>query len=132
LIYLDTSVALAQLLAEDRIPPPELWKETLISSRLLEYEIWTRIHARRLSVSHGENVRTLLARVSLLELAPAVLSRALEPFPIPVRTLDALHLASIEFLRSRGQDLLLASYDERLSEAAARLGVLAYPSPSGR
>jgi predicted nucleic acid-binding protein len=132
LIYLDTSVALAQLLAEDRIPPPELWRETLISSRLLEYEIWTRIHERRLSSSHGENVRTLLARVSLLELAPPVLSRALEPFPVPVRTLDALHLASMEFLRSRGQDLLLASYDERLSEAAARLGVVAYSSPPGR
>jgi len=131
LIYLDTSVALAQLLAEDRIPPEELWRETLISSRLIEYEIWTRIHARRLSASHGENVRTLLARVSLLELAPAVLSRALEPFPMPVRTLDALHLASMEFLRSRGQQLLLASYDEKLSEAAARLGVAAYPSPPG-
>ena len=132
MIYLDASVALAQLLAEDRIPPQELWRETLISSRLLEYEVWTRIHARRLSASHGENVRTLLTRVSLLELAPPVLSRALEPFPMPVRTLDALHLASIEFLRSRGQDLLLASYDERLSEAAARLGVAAYPSPPGR
>jgi len=131
LIYLDTSVALAQLLAEDRIPPEELWRETLISSRLIEYEIWTRIHARRLSASHGENVRTLLARVSLLELAPAVLSRALEPFPMPVRTLDALHLASMEFLRSRGQQLLLASYDEKLSEAAARLGVAAYPPPPG-
>lgn len=131
MIYLDTSVALAQLLAEDRIPPEELWRETLISSRLIEYEIWTRIHARRLSASHGENVRTLLARVSLLELAPAVLSRALEPFPMPVRTLDALHLASMEFLRSRGQQLLLASYDEKLSEAAARLGVAAYPSTPG-
>jgi len=131
LIYLDTSVALAQLLAEDRVPPEELWRETLISSRLIEYEIWTRIHARRLSASHGENVRTLLARVSLLELAPAVLSRALEPFPMPVCTLDALHLASMEFLRSRGQQLLLASYDEKLSEAAARLGVAAYPSPPG-
>jgi hypothetical protein len=131
LIYLDTSVALAQLLAEDRIPPEELWRETLISSRLIEYEIWTRIHARRLSASHGENVRTLLARVSLLELAPAVLSRALEPFPMPVCTLDALHLASMEFLRSRGQQLLLASYDEKLSEAASRLGVAAYPPPPG-
>jgi predicted nucleic acid-binding protein len=129
LIYLDTSVALAQLLAEDRIPPDSLWKETLVSSRLLEYEIWTRVNSRRLAASHGDAVRALLARVSLLELAPPVLSRALEPFPLPVRTLDALHLASIEFLRSRGQDLALASYDEKLSEAAGRLGFPAYPLP---
>jgi hypothetical protein len=38
-IYLDTSVALAHLLAEDRELPPVLWTEPLISSRLLEYEI---------------------------------------------------------------------------------------------
>jgi predicted nucleic acid-binding protein len=129
LIYLDTSVALAQLLAEDRVPPESLWRETLVSSRLLEYEIWTRVNARKLAASHGDAVRALLARVSLLELAPPVLSRALEPFPAPVRTLDALHLASIEFLRSRRQDLALASYDERLSEAAGRLGIPAYPLP---
>jgi len=34
-IYLDTSVALAHLLAEDRSPPSQLWDQTLISSRLL-------------------------------------------------------------------------------------------------
>ncbi|HSP94332.1 MAG TPA: PIN domain-containing protein [Thermoanaerobaculia bacterium] len=129
MIYLDTSVALAQLLAEDRVPPKGLWAETLVSSRLLEYEVWTRVHARRLAASHGEAVRALIGRVSLLELAPPVLARALEPFPAPVRTLDALHLASIEFLRSRGQDIALASYDDRLSAAAARLGVPSYPLP---
>lgn len=37
MIYLDTSVALAHLLAEDRQPPASLWDETLVSSRLLEY-----------------------------------------------------------------------------------------------
>ena len=39
MIYLDTSVALAHLLAEDRLPPVSLWHETLVSSRLLEYEL---------------------------------------------------------------------------------------------
>lgn len=118
MIYLDASVALAHLLTEDRLPPEGLWQESLISSRLLEYEIWTRIHARKLTRSHGDEVRTLLARVALLELAPPVLARALEPFPASVRTLDALHLASIEFLRKQGQNITLASYDTRLVDAA--------------
>ncbi|MBI3030084.1 MAG: PIN domain-containing protein [Candidatus Rokubacteria bacterium] len=121
--YLDTSVALAHLLAEDRSPPEVLWQEPLISSRLLEYELWIRIHARRLSRSHGEHVRALLGRVALVELAPPVLARALEPFPSPVRTLDALHLASIEFLRGRGQTVKLASYDDRLVVAARELRI---------
>jgi len=50
-------------------------------------------------------------------------SRALEPFPAPVRTLDALHLASIEFLRSRRQTVELLSYDERLIAAARALRI---------
>jgi len=123
LIYLDTSVALAQLLAEDRQPPASLWTETLVSSRLLEYEMWTRIHARKLTQSHGEAVRLLLGRIALLELAPPVLARALEPFPTPVRTLDALHLASLDFLRGQGQSVTLASYDGRFIAAAKRLNV---------
>jgi len=125
-IYLDTSVALAQLLAEDQAPPERLWQESLISSRLLECEIWTRIHARRLGPSHGDHVRALVGRIALLELAPPVLARALEPFPAPVRTLDALHLASMEFLRAHGQAVTLASYDDRLLAAAHALRIPAY------
>jgi hypothetical protein len=125
-IYLDTSVALAQLLAEDRLPPAALWDESLVSSRLLEYEVWGRIHARNLSGTHGETVRRLIGRVAFLELSGPVLGRALEPFPTPVRTLDALHLASLEFLRHRGQDVLLASYDDRMLDAARSLGIRLY------
>jgi len=122
-IYLDTSVALAHLLAEDRHAPDALWKQPLVSSRLLEYELWTRLNARGLGVSHGESARRLVERLALLELVPTVLARALEPFPVPVRTLDALHLASIAFLRERGQTIELASYDSRLIAAARGLGV---------
>ena len=123
MIYLDTSVALAHLLAEDRVPDPALWGQSLVSSRLLEYESWTRLHARGLGRSHGEALRALLARLAFLELSPPVLARALEPFPAAVRTLDALHLASIEFLRAQGQKVALASYDERLIAAAVKLKV---------
>jgi predicted nucleic acid-binding protein len=126
-IYLDTSVALAHLLAEDQAPPAALWDESLVSSRLLEYEMWTRLHARGLGASHGEAARALLQRLALLELAPPVLARALEPFPVPMRTLDALHLASVEFLRSQRVTVSLASYDRRQLDAAERLGVPIHP-----
>ena len=123
MIYLDTSVALAQLLAEDRTPPDTLWHEPLVSSRLLEYELFVRLHARGLAKTHGEIARALVDRVALVEFSPLVLDRALEPFPRPVRTLDALHLASVEFLRGRGRAVALASYDTRLTDAARRLGI---------
>lgn len=121
MIYLDTSVALAQLFAEDRRPPDALWSETLVSSRLLEYELWTRVNARGLARSHDEQVRGLLGRIAFLELSRPVLARALEPFAKVVRTIDALHLASMDFLRQQGQEVRLASYDERLVAAARQL-----------
>jgi hypothetical protein len=126
-IYLDSSVALAQLFAEDRTPPVALWRETLVASRLLEYEMWTRVTAQGLEQSIGGLVRELIGRVALLELAPPVLARALDPFPLSVRTLDALHLASIEFLSKQGQAVSLASYDDRMVAAARALEIPIYP-----
>jgi predicted nucleic acid-binding protein len=131
MIYLDTSVALAHLLGEDRAPPDALWEEVLVSSRLLEYEMWNRVHARGLGRSHAEEVRALIGRVGLIELALPVLARALEPFPVPVRTLDALHLASIEFLRVRRQAPRLASFDDRLVAGARALGIPLYEDMGG-
>jgi predicted nucleic acid-binding protein len=122
-IYLDTSVALAHLLAEERAPAASLWSETLVSSRLLEYELWTRVNARKLAGTHGEAVRQILGRIAFLELTSIVLARAIEPFPTPVRTLDALHLASIEFLRQNRQSVMLATYDLCLAESAKALGI---------
>ena len=131
MIYLDTSVALAHLLAEDRYPPDELWTEVLVSSRLIEYELWTRLHARDLAGTHGDAARALLGRLAMIELSPTVLARALEPFPIPMRTLDALHLASADFLRGQRQTLEIASYDDRMATAARKMGftVSKYSAP---
>lgn len=68
-------------------------------------------------------MRLLLARVSLLELDSEVLSRARQPFPAPVRALDALHLASAAWLRQRGGDVKLATYDARMAAAAEAMGL---------
>ncbi len=126
MIYLDTSVVLAHLLAEDKIPPAEIWQESLASSRLLEYELWNRLHARGLNDSHGEAARSVLGRVALVEMISPVLSRAVEPFPAPVRTLDALHLASVEFLRHQSIDVELATYDARMLLAARKMKIPIY------
>jgi len=54
MIYLDSSVALAYRLAEDRFPPDTLWDQPRVSSRLLECEIWNRINAHQLQNSLGD------------------------------------------------------------------------------
>jgi hypothetical protein len=122
-IYLDTSVALAQLLAENRRPSAAFWDGALTSSRLLEYELRVTVHARGLERSHGEAAQTFIDDINFLELTPTILARALDPFPTPVRTLDALHLASLEFLRAERQSVELASYDRRMIAAAKALKI---------
>jgi hypothetical protein len=89
---------------------------------LLEYEVWN--HARGLARSHGDETRAVVGRLALVELDPR--SWFLSHFPMPVRTLDALHLASIEFLRSRGQMIELFGYDERLLAVARALQIPLY------
>jgi hypothetical protein len=123
MIYLDSSVALAHLLAEDRFPPDILWDQPLVSSRLLECEVWNRINAHQLQNSHGDAVRNLIGRIAMIEMVGPVLTRALQPFPVPVRTLDAIHLSALEFIRAQKQSVQLASYDDRLVAVARLLGI---------
>ncbi|MFL6818029.1 MAG: PIN domain-containing protein [Bradyrhizobium sp.] len=123
MIYLDSSVALAHLLAEDRFPPATLWDQALVSSRLLECEVWSRVNAHQLQNSHGDSVRSLIGRVAMIEMVGPVLARALQPFPVAVRTLDAIHLSALEFVRAQKQNVQLASYDERLLSVARLLGI---------
>jgi predicted nucleic acid-binding protein len=122
MIYLDSSVALAALLAEPRSPPQSFWTAPLVTSRLLEYETLNRLHARGLGAAGVAAARKLLDGLAFSELTPSILIRALAPFPTAVRTLDALHLATMHYLRARGQTLRLAPYDLRLGAAATALG----------
>ena len=54
-----------------------------------------------------------------------MLARALEAFPRPgpLRTLDALHLASCVYLADHGQAVSLASYDQRMNDVARAMEI---------
>ena len=118
LVYVDTSVLLAALFAEDRRPPADFWAGQLISSRLLEYETWTRLNAAHVTEDVSDAALFLVGSADLVEMTPTVLARALESFPAHVRTLDALHLATADYLREQGMRLTIATYDLRLATAA--------------
>lgn len=60
---------------------------------------------------------------AVLEISEEVARRAEEGFPgEPVRTLDAIHLASALYLRQSFPDLVILSADERVRRNAALLG----------
>lgn len=123
MIYVDTSVVLAHLLAEDERPPDALWDDVLIASRLVEYETWVRLNAGGLAASHAAAARATLGRLRFIELSPTVLDRARDPFPVSVRTLDALHLATFAYAYHQFGGVALATYDERLRRGASALNL---------
>jgi predicted nucleic acid-binding protein len=122
-IYIDSSVALAYVLAETRAPADNFWDSPLVSSRLLAYEVWNRLHARSMANSLGRGARALLTGIELVELSETVLARALEAWPTPVRTLDALHMATAEYLSRGDESIELATYENCLAAAAQAIGI---------
>ena len=123
MIYIDASVLLSRIFSEPVSPPDTFWDNALTSSRLLVYEVWTRVYSRQPRILRRADVEMLLNRVELIALDERVLDRALHPYPVSLRTLDALHLATMNFLRALGEIVTLASYDHRLLAAAAALGI---------
>ena len=124
MIYLDTSVVLAELLNEDRHPPASFWSAAKTSSWILEYEIIVRLNGLGLPAASIKGASDFLKSVKLIDLDGSALSRALQPFPVPLRTLDAIHLSTALFLQGRGIKLQLATYDKRLARAAKAVGVV--------
>lgn len=123
MIYLDSSVVLARVFAEANSPSDAFWLQRFTSSKLLEYEVMNRVNLRADLAQRADNARVLIDNVELIDLSPIALARALAPFPMPLKTLDGLHLATMHFLRASGQSFRLASYDKRLLAAASAIGV---------
>ena len=68
-------------------------------------------------------LRTFERRCFVLEVDRAVLARVRRPFPIePIRTLDAVHLATLELLGEAPQLVTVVTRDARVRENAAALG----------
>jgi predicted nucleic acid-binding protein len=65
----------------------------------------------------------------VLRIAGEIVDRARQPFPgDPIRTLDAIHLASLLVARSAVVGLRLLSLDARVCQAAKGLGVAVEPA----
>ena len=59
-----------------------------------------------------------------LQVIPSVRQRAAQPFPVePIRTLDAIHLASAIELLALYPDLVVLSFDKRIRDNLVPLGL---------
>jgi predicted nucleic acid-binding protein len=129
--YLDSSVILRIVLAE----PGRLaeWDDidAGVTSALAEVECLRTLDrlALRNALPPGQlaerrgAVHRLLESIDLVDLTRAVLSRAAQPFPTPLGTLDAIHLATALLWRdSRGGTPAFVTHDSMLGLAARAVG----------
>jgi predicted nucleic acid-binding protein len=58
-----------------------------------------------------------------VDITPTILARVRRPFPMePVRTLDAIHLATIESIEEEPSVVAVVTRDRRLAENARAMG----------
>jgi predicted nucleic acid-binding protein len=130
--YVDTSALLRLVLHEPGALQELLSCEALVSSELIAVESLRTIDRLRLqgmlspeeAASRRATVSEWLEAIDLVLVQRPVLSRASEPFPTPLGTLDALHLATALVWRDRTHKaLIVATHDRDLALAARSFGL---------
>ena len=130
--YLDASVVLRLVLGE----PNKLaeWKrvESAVASALTGVECLRTLDRLGRSgaltekdvATRREAVYRLLEGVEVVDIARPILRRASEPFPAPIGTLDAIHLATAMAWRDASETtLVVATHDKALGAAARSVGL---------
>jgi predicted nucleic acid-binding protein len=129
--YIDTSALLRIVLREPGALEALRSYDALVSSELIAVESARAIERLRLqgSLTGGEAavrsriVTGWLEAIDLVLLRPPVLSRASEPMPMPLGTVDAVHLATALIWRDRVGPLpAMATHDATLGSAARAFG----------
>jgi predicted nucleic acid-binding protein len=129
--YIDTSALLRIVLREAGALEDLRAYDSLVASELIAVESARTIDRLRIQGSltaaeAAERLRAVndwLEAVDLVLLRPAVLSRASEPMPLPIGTLDAIHLATALIWRDRMGPLPeVATHDTTLGAAARAFG----------
>ena len=138
-IYAETSAVLAWLLGEDaaaRVREVMSKAELVVASDLTLLEC-DRVLIRAVALGEIEeaaaadrrsHLNAAAAHWHLLRLSADIVDRARQPFPAePIRTLDAIHLASALAARSGVAGVELLSLDDRVRRAGEQLGFRLQP-----
>lgn len=129
--YVDTSALLRVVLREAGALDDLRAYDGLVSSELIAVESARTIDRLRIqgaltmdeAAERIASITEWLEAVDLVLLRPPVLSRASEPMPMPLGTLDAIHLATALLWRDRiGPLPQLLTHDTALGAAARGFG----------
>ncbi|MBN1631714.1 MAG: hypothetical protein JW990_18315 [Thermoleophilia bacterium] len=102
-----------------------------VTSALLELECLRTLDRMRLArpdravelSKTRASIYGIMRSLAVIEVTHTVLERASHPFPVPLGTLDAIHLASALLFREQEDvELAMATHDAQLALAAGALG----------
>jgi predicted nucleic acid-binding protein len=130
--YVESSALLAALLEHDAVAIAALREKGRRITSALTFAEAGRAIVRgratgRLTVEEERGailaLQTFERRCTVVAVSSDVLARVARPFPIePIRTLDAVHLATLELLGDPPQLMTLITRDGRIRENAKALG----------
>lgn len=136
--YLDSSLVLRHILLGEETIMEAFLCGNVIASELLEIECRRVLHRYRLQgdlndesfVEAVQRLDSILEGITLLALTPSIKKKAAGAFPVVIKTLDALHLASaLEYIDKFSPDrLTMFSHDSGLNRCAAAMGILTLKS----
>lgn len=130
--YVDSSVVLRKLLGQPDSVKLKLRKANAISSELLLVECHRVIDRYRLQsiiddqevMALSEQLRRFVRGVELYPVSLPVITRARDPFPAIIGTLDALHLSTALLWQARSNDgLIMLTHDQQLATVARACGL---------
>jgi uncharacterized protein len=128
-LYLETSAVARAYLEQEPHALEALQRaqvgRQLFTSALMEVELRRAVLRLRAAPSVLQNVLELLHQVDVVPLGPAVLARAGDVFPLNVRSLDAIHLATAVILHQdhEVEEVVMFSRDKRVRDNATALGL---------
>jgi uncharacterized protein len=132
IVYLDSSTVLRIILGQANALKEWRLITQGVASALVEVECLRTLDRLRLAEGledaeialRREAVFRLLEAVEVVELTTPVLTRASQPLPTALGTLDAIHLATALLWKERsGADLVVATHDDALAMAARASGL---------
>ncbi len=132
IVYLDSSVLLRKLLGEPGRLAEWTAIEAAVCSEICRVECLRTIDRMRheAGLEDGsvatlrEGVFRAMDHVEIVGVTRVVLSRAAMPFPVPVKTLDAIHLSTaLLWQEVRERPMVMATHDTALGRAARSVGM---------
>lgn len=143
ILYAESSAVLTWLLGQDgeeQIRTLLLEAEQIFASDLTVIECERALHRGQYlgeltaaqATDRRSKLRVVIARWNVLRVSGEVLELARQAFPVePIRTLDALHLASAEVARRAIAGVALLSLDDRIRENGTSLDFQVLPPRNG-